>query len=237
MRPAQRSARARRAIAALPTVAALVLVSACGAVGNAQQVVSRARLVNDLANRLSHAGSLTYTAIYRLPGGQSATIVQAQTPARAVYLYADGKLLITPDYVGDCRTSGGHTTCTLTPPETPSVDPTTALLAQIDSRGLIAPTMVVGLLTAAALDNETMVTQHDTTIAGENATCVDVTGINNAPASSFSACITIDGLLGSFTGTVGGSALDVTLDRYTTTADPGAFNLPAGAQLVDNRPK
>src|SRR5438309_11511875 len=120
MRLAQRSTRARRAFAALPTVAALVLVSACGAVGNAQQVVSRARLVNDLANRLSHAGSLTYTAIYRLPGGQSATIVQAQTPARAVYLYADGKLLITPDYVGDCPPSGGHTTGTRPPPETPS---------------------------------------------------------------------------------------------------------------------
>jgi hypothetical protein len=217
-------------------VAALLALSGCGAVGNAQQVVSRARLVNEMANRLSHAGTLTYTAIYQLPGGQSATIAQAQNPARAAYTYPTGKLAITPDSVADCRTDATPATCTLTPPPSPNTDPTLDLLTEIGSRGLIAPTTVISLLTAASLDNEAVVTQHDTTIAAQNATCVDVTGISNAPASSFSACITIDGLLGSFSGTVSGDAIEVSLDRYTTSVAPDAFALPANAKITDNRP-
>jgi hypothetical protein len=239
MRLAPRSTRARRTLAA--AVSALVtvatgLAAGCGTVAGGQQLSSRAQLVDDLAGRISSAGSLTYTATYSLPHGTVASIAQAQNPARVAYSYPNGKLVLTPDETADCRMSGGATTCTLTPPPSPPGDPTSGLLSQIDSHGLIAPGVVIDLLSAVALDGETVVSQHDTTLAGEHATCLDVSGLSNAPSPSFSACVTTEGLLGSFTGTVRGKPIDLTLDQYQPSVALDSFALPGGAAVTDKRP-
>jgi len=206
-------------------------VSGCGSIGEAQQVVDRARLVNDLAGRLSQAGELTYLADYQLSGGGLATIAQAQHPLRAAYTYPGGKLMITPDATTTCTGAA----CTLTGPPTPGADATTGLLAIVGPRGLVPPTAVVGLLTAASLSANAVISQHDTTIAGVHATCVDVSGVENAPASAFTACITSDGVLGSFHGTLTGTAMTVSLVRYRDTVSADAFDVPAGATVVDKR--
>lgn len=225
----------RAAVVAGVVVALTGATAGCGAVAGPQGVSSRTQLVNDLADRLSNVNSLTYTAVYHLPGGASGTIAQAQQPARAAYTYPGGKVVLSPQYTADCTTTRGTTTCTLTPAPSPSSQPTTTLLALIGGRGLIAPGTVVGLLAAAALDNNTVVDQHDTTIAGEHATCVDVSGVANAPASAFSVCITTDGLLGSFTGTVSGTRIEVTLDQASQSVAENAFDLPAHAKIIDKR--
>ena len=75
------------------------------------------------------------------------------------------------------------------------------------------------------------------TVAGENATCLQVKGVEHAPAPNFEVCVTAGGLLGSFTGLVNATSVDITLDRYDRTVAPDAFNLPAGARVTDNRPK
>src|SRR5439155_23750706 len=134
----------------------------CAAINTGQPGGGRVQLVNDLADRLERAGSLTYTAVYRLPQGATATISQAQNPGRAGYGYPGGKLILTPEATADCRTQGAVTTCTLTAPPTPGTDPATALVDGIAVRGVIAPAVVVGLLTAAALDADALVTTHDT---------------------------------------------------------------------------
>jgi hypothetical protein len=208
----------------------------CGTIGEAQQVIDRARLVNDLAARLDHASQLTYTAEYQLPGGASATIAQAQHPLRTAYTYPNGKLVVTPEATTDCRSEASATTCTLTPPESPSPDPAIALLDTVGSAGVVAPTLVVGLLTAAALDNNAVISQHDTTIAGEHATCVDVSGVDNAAASNFTACITAEGLLGSFKGTVQGVSVEISITRLSDIVGADAFDMPASAKTVDKRP-
>ncbi|GIH12109.1 hypothetical protein [Rugosimonospora africana] len=240
MRLAPRSIRARRtlAVAMSALVTAAVGGSAgCDTVAGGQQLSGRAQLVDDLASRMSSAGSLTYTATYSLPHGTSATIAQAQDPSRVAYTYPGGELVLTPDQTADCRSSGGATTCTLTPPPSPPGNPTSALLSQIGGRGLLAPTVVIDLLSAVAVDGGTVVSQHDTTLSGEHATCLDVTGLSNAPATSFSACVTTEGMLGSFTGTVDGNPIDLTLDDYRPTVALDAFALPGGATIADKRSK
>jgi len=214
--------------------ALVLLLTGCVNTGGAAG--GRVQLVSDLATRLDRSATLTYTAVYALPQGATATISQAQDPGRAAYGYPGGKLILTPDETADCRTDGA-TTCTLTPPPAPGTDPATALIDGIAVRGLIAPTMVVPLLTAAALDGDALVTTHDTTLAGQNATCVKISGVRNAPASEFDVCVTTDGVLASFAGTVAGARVDIHLDRYDQTVAPGAFDLPAGARIVDQRPK
>jgi hypothetical protein len=233
MRTAPFRVLARRGALILAAALAATPAAACGSAGDAQQILDRARLVNDLADRLTKANELTYTADYLLSDGGTATIAQAQQPRRVAVRYPGGAFLVTPGRVADCRTAGAATTCTLTAPPSPSSD---ALQVTIRDSALIAPAQVVGLLTAASLSSNTVVDEHDTTIGGEHATCVAVTGVENATASAFTACITAAGVLGSFSGTVGGTRLDVSLTRLQDTIAADAFELPTGAKIVDHRP-
>jgi hypothetical protein len=235
LRPAARHLR-RRAVAAI-VLAALGALAGCSPIGDAQQLIDRSHLVNELASRLDHATELTYTADYQLPGGGRATIAQAQEPVRTAYAYPGGKFATTPDATIDCHPDNAAMTCVLTPPPSPSTDATTALADMLRSRGLVPPTLVVGLLTAASLSSNTVIKQHDTTLAGEHATCVDVSGVENSSASAFDACITSSGVLGSFKGAVDSTLMDVSLIRYVASVAADAFDLPTDAQTVDQRPK
>ncbi|GAA1816214.1 hypothetical protein HC028_10150 [Planosporangium flavigriseum] len=234
-RPAAAQHNRRRAVAALVT-AALGTLTGCGSISDAQQVMDRAHLVNELASRLDHASELTYTAEYQLPGGGRATIAQAQRPLRTVYIYPGGKFATTPDATIDCGTDSGAATCTLTAPPSPSTDATTLVNALRD-RGVAPPTLVVGLLTAASLSSNTQIQQHDTTLAGEHSTCVNVAGVENSAASQFDACITSAGVLGSFKGTVDNKKLDISLISYAASVAADAFDVPTGVKIVDQRPK
>ena len=67
------------------SVIASLTVTGCQTLDDAGRAIGRSELVNDLAARLDQALELTYTADYQLPGGQTATIAQAQEPARSAY--------------------------------------------------------------------------------------------------------------------------------------------------------
>jgi hypothetical protein len=70
-----------------------------------------------------------------------------------------------------------------------------------------------------------------------------VTGLDNGSSSGnsnqqqlqdFSVCITEDGILGSFEGTLqNGTKGSLTLIEYSTTVDPSQFTPPPGAQITD----
>jgi hypothetical protein len=224
--------RPARLLSALIVVA---FAAGCGTVDDAGQVINRASLVNDLAARLDGSGELTYSADYQLPGGQSATIAQAQEPLRSAYIYPGGKLTVTDDATTACRAGAGVMTCTLTAPPAPNNKPAVTLFTEASEQGLVAPTVVINLLTAAALDADAVIEQNDTTIAGRHATCVQVQRVQNAAASAFDACITTEGVLGSFSGLVDGSAVDIAMTRYRDSVDADAFAPPPGAKLIDNR--
>lgn len=217
------------------SIAALTLLSGCQTLADAGRVIDRADLVNDLAARLDRSAELTYSADYRLAGGESATIAQAQQPPRATYIFPGGKLTASRDGTVECRTSGGRPACTRTLPATASTRPSVAVFASARERGLVTPTVVIGLLTAAALDPRAVIEQDDTTIAGRHAICVRVSELANAPASSFHACITSDGVLGSFDGVVDGKSAELALSRYRNAVDATAFDQPRGATVVDRR--
>jgi hypothetical protein len=214
----------------------LLAVATLAGCGEAAQVMDRADLVNDLASRLDGSGELTYTAEYQLPGGRTATIAQAQSPLRAAYVYPDGRLTVTDEATADCRRAGATTTCTLTAAPAPNNEPAVAAFKDAGAHGLIAPTVVISLLTTASLDAAATIEQSNTTIAGRPATCVKVRGVRDAAASAFDACITIEGVLGSFSGVVDGSEVDIAMTRYRDQTDPDTFTLPAGAKIVDKRP-
>ncbi|MDW5323272.1 hypothetical protein [Plantactinospora sp. KLBMP9567] len=216
-------------------IISVLTVSGCQTLDDAGRVIGRADLVNDLAARLDRSNELTYSADYQLPGGRNASISQSQDPLRAAYTYPGGKLTVTADATTACDTSTKKPTCTLTPPPPANAKPSVTIFADMNKRGLVTPPVVVGLLTAAALDPDATIRQYDTTVAGRHATCVEVDQLSDAPAAGFDACITSEGALGSFTGTVDGTELEVALSRYRDAVESSAFELPAGAGLIDRR--
>jgi hypothetical protein len=227
----------RLAVAVRTTVlAALALAgplagAGCGPAGEAQQVLNRADLVNELAGRLDRASLLTYTAEYQLANGKTGSIAQARQPTRSAYTYPGGKVVISSTATAECRGS----VCTLTGAPLSTDGPPAAVLGAARAQGLVHPALVMSLLTAAAFQQDAAIDQSDTTIAGQHATCADVSHLENADASAFKACITADGVLGSFSGTLNGQRMEVSLVNYTDTATATAFDLPAGAKIIDHR--
>jgi hypothetical protein len=211
-------------------------------------------LLNDLAARLDRAGDLTFTAEYRLTGGATVTIAQSQDPRRAAYIYPGGKLVATDTQTADCRPAADNRTrCVLTLPPSTTTDPALDLLASAAAQGLpaadptagaagagaspsragtslVTPSAAMRLVSSAVLDGAT-ITRHDATIAGEPATCVGVYG-----PGGFTACITAHGLLGSFTGTIDGTAVQCELTKFDQAVDEATFALPPGATVDDRRP-
>ena len=234
----------------LAAVCAVAATAGCSSLPEAPPGIDRTQLVNDLAARLNHGGDRAYAADYQLRGGPVATIAQAQNPLRLAFTYPGGQYQVTSDGTVECtakaagttgpadnmgNTPGGTMRCVRTAP--PSGAPRADSYGPVSSHGMIAPAVAVSLLSAAALDPSATVTQRDTTVGGQHATCVKVGGVHGALTSAFEACVTDDGVLGSFTGQLGETAIDVVLVRYSDTPPENAFDLPAGAQIDDQRPK
>jgi hypothetical protein len=214
---------------------ALLLLAGCQTLDEAGHVVDRSDLVSDLATLLTQASGLTYSADYQLPGGQRASIAQAQRPLRTAFTYPGGKVMVTGGAITECDVRPPRATCTVHSPPAAGERPAPEMFADASARGLVAPTAVVDLLTATALDPGALVEQYDTTLAGRHASCVRVTGLANAPTSGFDTCVTTEGALGSFRGSVDGRPMDMAMSRYRDTVDATAFDPPPGAGIIDRR--
>ncbi|MFE9959817.1 hypothetical protein [Micromonospora sp. NPDC005299] len=207
-------------------------VTGCQALDDTGVALGRADLVNDLAARMDRALEQTWAADYQLGGGRTASIAQTEAPLRSSYTWPDGKLTVTQEAVTRCANAAGRTSCTVSPPVLTAGKPSVIVYGEARKLGLVTPPAVIRLLTDAALDPAATIEQSDTTLAGHHATCVDVTRAGDR----FDACVTSEGVLGSFTGTLDGKAAEVTLSRYTDTVESAAFDVPAGAGVVDRRP-
>jgi hypothetical protein len=215
---------------------ALLALAGCGDLEQAAAAGgARNDLAGDLAAQLGGSASLTYEASYQLSGGKTAMITQAQSPTRSAYVYPGGKVIVSSDATTRCEPAGKTLTCTMTAPATPTSPPPPALFTNAGKSGMALPDTVLSLLNAASLDTDKTVEQHDTTIAGHHATCLRLAGVAAAEASRFTVCITSEGVLGSFTGTVSGAPVDAAMTHYSDRIEAGAFEPPPGAKLVDQR--
>ena len=213
-------------------LAAAVPLAGCAEFDNpaAAQGLTRSDLVAQLAAQLGGSASLTYVATYQLAGGRTATVAQAQDPPRSAYRYPGGEVLVTTAATTRCV----RRTCTVTAPPTPASPAPAALFADAEKAGLVVPAAVQGLLTSARLDPDMIVDQHDTTVAGRHATCLDLRNVDKAESGTFSTCVTNDGVVGSFTGTLGGTKIDVAMTDYADRVRSDAFD-PPRAIMIDRR--
>jgi hypothetical protein len=190
---------------------ASLTVTGCQAFDDTGVALARADLVNDLAARMDRALEQTWAAEYQLAGGRTASIAQTEDPLRSSYTWPDGKITVTQEAVTRCANAAGRTSCTVSPPVLTAGKPSVIVYDEARKHGLVTPPAVIRLLTEAALDPQASIEQSDTTLAGHHATCIDVTRAGDR----FDACVTTEGVLGSFTGALDGKPAEVTLNRYT----------------------
>jgi hypothetical protein len=222
LRPA---ARLRRWGGSAGTAALLVAVMA-GCTGldqaNAAGIADEA-LVSEAADRVAAADALTWTATYRLAGGSTARVVRSQTPSRVAYAWPSGSLISTPDAVTRCAGAGDKAVCTTTSAGGDDVIPA--------STGLVTPAAILGMLELAAVDPGVEVVPRETTIAGRYASCLKFGG-----GTGFEVCVTVEGTVAAFTGTVDGAAVEMLLTDYRTGVDESDFAVPPAARVGDRRP-
>ncbi|GAA0504208.1 hypothetical protein Ade02nite_28200 [Paractinoplanes deccanensis] len=204
--------------------ALLLGTTACTGLDEASAAsLTRDDLISETAAQLAAGDALTYTATYHLAGGDTATITQAQKPARSAYVYPGGRLIVTPSATIRCKGSS----CTESAPD-PAAPATL-------TGALVTPEAAQAMLATAALDPEVVSEQRDTTIAGRHATCLSLDGVTGTPASAFDLCVTNEGALASFTATIAGKQTDVTLTALTDDTSADAFTVPAKAKLTSQR--
>jgi hypothetical protein len=197
-------------------------VAGCGTAADAGRSFNGGELIRDIATRLAQADSLQYTADFALSDNTTVEIAHALNPDRTAYRFSGGVVLLLPDRTTYCRTS--TSTCTDSTRVSPGTDTSPSVDEMVERSGLIRPETVISLLNQIAVNADAIVADNDRTLAGSNATCISVTGV---PADEqLKACVTADGLLGTFDGTVGGVHLDLELVRYRLTTDPNAFQAP-----------
>lgn len=221
---------------AVGLVIALGSVAGCATAAEAGGSFGSGRLASDVAARLIAANASTYTAAYTLAGDAGATIAHEQVPIRIAYVYPKGRLLLAPDRTVQClaQPHGVPQRCAITMAVARNAPLPTVLDIAIEKSGLIRPDTVATLLTQASRNADAIISEHDTTVAGTNATCVSITGV--PVANQFSTCVTSDGLLASFTGTRDGRPIDITLNRFTMATAAGVFDPPKGATITDAEP-
>jgi hypothetical protein len=228
-----------RIITVVATVAFVATGLGCGVISQVKQAAGNISTVSDLADKLRGAEKLTYTAQYKVFDGSTATVVQQ--PPNAAFIGKDGRFLVTADANYLCSTQEKVLTCQKSPNDGATLDASSAgLIPAVTGAGFISAPIALGLLVAASVVPGAKVDKSEKKIAGQQSTCLKVTGIpqaSGAPTTDvrdFSVCVTDNGLLASFEGTQNdGQRAGVELTSYQDSADAKAFVPPAGAKIVD----
>jgi hypothetical protein len=228
----------------------IVGVLGCGFINQAKNLVDTAGVLSNFADRLGKASTLTFTADYKVSGEdkngkakKEPTVKLVQQPPNAAFVTDDGRFIFTSDFTYLCSTEKGTMTCQKTPNQAPDVTAADAgLISGVAGPFFVTPEIALGLIAAAAFVPGAKVNQSDKTIGGQKSLCADVTNLESAgstPGDSealhdFSVCVTEDGVLSSFSGSLkNGESAKVELVSYSADADKAAFAPPSGAKIVE----
>jgi hypothetical protein len=233
-------------------VLALVLIGGalgCGFIDQAKNLVDTAGVLSNFADRLGKAAALTYTAEYKVSGEDQngkakaePTVRLVQQPPNAAFITDDGRFIFTSDFTYLCSTEKGAMTCQKTPNSSPDVSAADAgLITGVAGPFFVTPEIALGLIAAAAFVPDAKVTQTEKSVAGQKSLCAEVTNLEKAATKDdkdalhdFSVCVTEDGVLASFSGSLqNGESAKVELVSFSAEADKAAFAPPKGAKIVE----
>ena len=225
------------------TAATLLAASlGCGLISQAKGIVDNVATLGDFADRLGKAQNLTYTAEYDVDGKKdTAHLTLAQQPPNTVFIGDKGRYLFTGDAMYLCDAKDGGTTCTKSPNAAGQAGANGSALAGVAGGTFVSPELALGLILAASVVPGAKVEKSEKKVAGQDTLCAKVSGLeaaatagDNDAVHDFSVCITNDGVLAEFAGTLqSGETAKVAMTKYKASADAKLFKLPEGAKIVD----
>lgn len=208
-------------------------LSACRVAGDGGAHIDRERLVEDMSRQLERGTQVRYQAVYQLAGGLRATVGHQLSPLRTSYGYPGGLLIVAESDRTSCDVAVAPVRCEI---RAGGGNGQAEPLAAVTRKGLVTAPVVTQLLRLATQQRAATVKGHDTTVAGMPASCLEILNLTDAIAASFSACVTADGVLASFSGLIDGTNVDQALEELELRApDPGLFTVPGNADVVDLR--
>jgi hypothetical protein len=221
-----------RAAVPLIWLVCAALLGACDMINDATAPIDRDRLLEDMSKQLQRGAQVRYQAEYQLAGGHRATVGQQTSPLKTSYEYPGGLLIIGEADRTMCDIAVAPARCEIRSKDTRAG----AAYTDVIKKGLMTTPVLADLLRIAALQQTSSVKGHDTTVAGLQASCLEILGLTEAAAANFTACVTADGVVASFAGLVNGANVDFALVHLALRApDADAFTVPADANVVDLR--
>lgn len=195
--------------------------------------------IGDLAAKLEASSKLTYTAAYKLPEGTTATVVQQ--PPDVAFAGPTGRFIFTRDAMYRCSPQPQPATCEKVKNTNEAVDLDTdqAIPGWIGPGFVTARTAGFTLIAAALLGSNYMTDDRgERAFAGVQSTCLGLTTLLPdykfyLGLGAFDICVADNGVLTSFDGFGDRGKVGVELTSYAETADPAAFQPPAGYRIVN----
>ena len=194
--------------------------------------------LGDLAAKLDASSTLTYTAVYKMPNGTTATVVQQ--PSNVAFAGPTGRFIVTRDAVYRCSATTQPATCAKAKNTNDAVDlHTDQLIPGWIGQGFVTSrTAGFTLLAAAILGSDYMIDgRRERVISGLQSTCLGLTGLLPdrkfyLGLGAFDICVADNGVLTWFDGAGDAGQVGVELTSYDETADTTAFQPPAGYRVV-----
>src|SRR5690349_20465124 len=83
---------------------AVLSMAGCEAINDATAPIERGKLLDDMATQLDRGKAVLYHADYQLTGGYRASVGQQVAPARTVYGYPGGMIIVNGGDQTQCNT-------------------------------------------------------------------------------------------------------------------------------------
>ena len=231
----------RAPIAVTAALLGAAMLAGCTPPPSGSYLTETAQILTDLVGQMTDGYRLSYTASYTTTAQVDGLTLVRQAPTVA-YLSDMGRFVVTPEKLILCDPDPPAAVCHRAPNTAPGAigaQPEVAALNTIGGPSFISPEQVQTLIAAAAVMPTVQATLRTRVIATQDSRCVDVSGIEpTGPADEralhdFSVCVTNDGVLASFRGTIGSDRRSVELSRLRRTVEPSTLAPPAGADVVD----
>lgn len=230
---------ARALPTALAVAAVLVAGTGCSELSSAHNLVSNAGTLSSMAKKVTTAQKLTFQATYAITGAKGTSVTVVQRPPESAFITAAERLITTKHYTYLCDTGPGRARCQRTVVSDPNIDTG----ATLGVAGFVSGALALGVLSAAMIVPKAHVVKSTATIAGQQTSCVTVSGLDkiqggsgstsDGTVSNFAVCITAQGVLAKFSGNLtDGQKGHVLLTRYSSTADTSLLKPPAGAEIT-----
>jgi len=217
----QRTVVAALLVGTLIAGVAGIAAGACGARTDGSTAPGAALAeLQAFAPLLEASQNSNYTAEYATAEGLAVTVVQA--PPRRAYRSTAGAYVLAPEAAYLCKVNA----CERAPgADAMPLSHATAVASTLEG-GFVVPDYALTLVGRAAALPGAKAARGERLIGGTRTNCVTV-AVDSTP---WTLCASAAGVLAYFSGT-GGARLE--LRTYSPTVAPDAFDLPAGATVVD----